>query len=427
MKTLYKLLAFFSIALAGCSDSVLETVTYQINEPIFMDAASFRSSVKVTEEPHQITNYGKIAFYEGYLYISEPEKGIHIVDNTNTKSPRTIGYIELIGNADLAIRDGKLYADSYIDLVWFDVSNPEKPALKGRLENVFESALPMVDNNFAVDYYKYWERDNDEIVVGWELKERTEEIEKYRGSNIQLGWGWAWGRENFVDFASLDGAKGGNGLNGSMSRFGLYNGYLYTVINNYMSIFSLDSESPKRMIDNKYVGWNVETIFSYKDNLFMGTPTGMLIYSVKDPLNPQFMSAIQHVFGCDPVVVEDELAYVTIRSGNTCGQGENKLFVIDVKDVQNPKQIASYDMTNPKGLGIDKGILFICDEGLKIFNANKPTEINKHQLAHYKGMDGFDVIPFNNTLMMIADDGLYQYDYSDINNIQLLSKLAIGN
>jgi len=40
-------------------------------------------------------------------------------------------------------------------------------------------------------------------------------------------------------------------------------------------------------------------------------------------------------------------------------------------------------------------------------------------------MDGFDVIPFNNTLMMIADDGLYQYDYSDMSQIKLLSKIGI--
>jgi hypothetical protein len=28
--------------------------------------------------------------------------------------------------------------------------------------------------------------------------------------------------------------------------------------------------------------------------------------------------------------------------------------------------------------------------------------------------------------MMIAEDGIYQYDYSDLNNIKLLSKLPIG-
>jgi len=46
-------------------------------------------------------------------------------------------------------------------------------------------------------------------------------------------------------------------------------------------------------------------------------------------------------------------------------------------------------------------------------------------LVHYAGMDGFDVIPFEKVLMMIADDGLYQYDYSDLTKIRQLSKLPI--
>ncbi|MFA5047030.1 MAG: hypothetical protein WC542_13990, partial [Paludibacter sp.] len=83
-------------------------------------------------------------------------------------------------------------------------------------------------------------------------------------------------------------------------------------------------------------------------------------------------------------------------------------------------------MTNPKGLGIDNGKLFLCDDGLKIYKITTPQTLMANNLAHYTGMDGFDVIPFNNTLMMIADDGLYQYDYTDFTQIRLLSKIAIG-
>ena len=48
------------------------------------------------------------------------------------------------------------------------------------------------------------------------------------------------------------------------------------------------------------------------------------------------------------------------------------------------------------------------------------------ELVHYAGMEGYDVIPFKNTLMMIADDGLYQYDYSNLQAISQLSKLPMG-
>jgi hypothetical protein len=192
-----------------------------------------------------------------------------------------------------------------------------------------------------------------------------------------------------------------------------------------MSIFDLSSIEPKKAAENIPVGWDVETIFNYKDNMFMGTPRGMIIFSVADPLKPEFMSSVSHVFGCDPVVVENDIAYVTIHSGNFCGQNANELLIYDVSNVREPKHIVTYAMTKPKGLGIDNGTLFICDDGLKIFDASNPQTLMANRLAHYSGMAGYDVIPFNNVLMMIAEDGLYQYDYSDLSKINQISKLPI--
>ncbi|MPM40922.1 hypothetical protein SDC9_87571 [bioreactor metagenome] len=194
-----------------------------------------------------------------------------------------------------------------------------------------------------------------------------------------------------------------------------------------MSVFDLSKTQPEKAVENIYVGWNVETIFSYKNYMYMGTPTGMLIYSVEKPLEPKQVSSIQHVFGCDPVVVEDDIAYVTIHSGNNCGQNTNELIIIDVKDPAKPKQLVSYGMTKPKGLGIDHKTLFVCDEGLKVYNAANPLTIMANELARHEGMEGYDVIPLNNVLMMIAEDGIYQYDYSDIQNIKPLSFLPVAN
>jgi hypothetical protein len=126
------------------------------------------------------------------------------------------------------------------------------------------------------------------------------------------------------------------------------------------------------------------------------------------------------------VVVENDLAYVTVHSGNMCGQDFNELMVIDVSDIMQPRQLANYTMTCPKGLGIDNGTLFVCDDGLKIFNAANPQTIIANQLAHKKGMEGYDLIPYDNILMMIAEDGIYQYDYSDLRNIKKISKLTFG-
>lgn len=407
---------------AGCKDYVEEYVSYTINEPVFMPASEFRSMVDV-EMPQPIEKQGKILFFNGYLYISQPEKGIHVIDNRNPSSPRNVAFIELLGNADMQVRNNILYADSYVDLVWFDITDPAKPVFKGRKEEVFPLAFPPTENGFSIDYEKSMDRKNG-IVVGWKKVEKRELVRYYK----PRWWGWGGMQEDAMYASVGDGAGAGVGIAGSMSRFTIYKDNLYTVMNNMLGIFNLTGDVPVKAGNDTYIGFNVETIFSYKECMFMGTPTGMIIYSMEDPLKPERQSMISHVFGCDPVVVEDDIAYVTVRSGTFCGQDANELIVVDVSDVKKPKHMVTYNMKSPKGLGIDGETLFVCDDGLRIFNTKDPLTIMHpdNVLAHFKEMDGFDVIPFNNVLMMIAADGIYQYYYTDLQHIKQLSRLPIG-
>jgi hypothetical protein len=103
------------------------------------------------------------------------------------------------------------------------------------------------------------------------------------------------------------------------------------------------------------------------------------------------------------------------------------LEVIDVKDLKNPVLLKTYLMTNPHGLGIDNKTLFICDgdDGLKVFDASDYKTISANQLAHYKNINTYDVIPYNNVAIMTGKDGIYQFDYSDVKNIKLISTLQI--
>lgn len=425
MKKLHFLFfALSALILSACNHGTEEYVTYMTNEPIFMSVGEFRSSVNV-ESPKPIEQQGKIAFYNGYLYISQPGKGIHVIDNRKPSSPSNIAFIELLGNADMHIKGDMLYADSYIDLVWFDISNPAAPVLKGRKEEVFPQALPPTENQYGCDYSQAMDRKNG-IVVGWKVVEKKELVRDYNH-----GWDWRFGLFTEADMSSLNKAygtigAGGAGMVGSMSRFAIYKEYLYTILHNRLDIFDLSGEAPEKVGKEVYVGDNAETIFPYKDYLFFGTPTGMIVFSVENPIDPKYMSRVTHILGCDPVVVEDDIAYVTVRSGDFCGQDIDQLMVIDVKDVKHPKPIVQYTMYNPKGLGIDNGTLFVCDKGLRVFDAKDPLTILANEIVHFKEMDGVDVIPYNNVLMMIADDGIYQYDYTDIKKIKLLSRLPIG-
>ncbi len=172
--------------------------------------------------------------------------------------------------------------------------------------------------------------------------------------------------------------------------------------------------------------WGIETIFPYKENLFVGAQNGMYILDNSNPDNPVLLSTFTHISSCDPVVVQDDRAYVTLRSGNTCQGFTNQLEVVDISNLKNPKLVKTYPMTNPHGLGIDGSTLFICEgaSGLKIFDAADDHTIDQNLVLHRDDFDAYDVIPFNNILYLIGEDGLFQFSYADRENIVLLSELT---
>ena len=116
------------------------------------------------------------------------------------------------------------------------------------------------------------------------------------------------------------------------------------------------------------------------------------------------------------------------RNLHTHGIRLRFLIVLDISDLRNPKLLITYPMTNPHGLGIDNGTLFICEgtAGLKVFDASDVYKIPSNLIAYFGEMDAYDVIPFSDNLILIGKDGLYQFDYSDLSNIRLLSKITIN-
>jgi exopolysaccharide biosynthesis protein len=106
-----------------------------------------------------------------------------------------------------------------------------------------------------------------------------------------------------------------------------------------------------------------------------------------------------------------------------CRGAINELKIIDIKDVANPVDVMSYALTHPIGLSKDGNILLICDgkDGLKIYNA---ANVNSLQLIkHLNDAIDYDVIAQNGIAIVVASNGIYQYDYTDLANIHLISKL----
>ena len=135
-----------------------------------------------------------------------------------------------------------------------------------------------------------------------------------------------------------DSAQNGDiGQGGSLAVFAIKGNYLYGVDQMKLNVFSLiNSEKPVK-VNEIPIGFDIETLFSYGDNLFIGSRNGMFIYSISNPENPTKLSSVQHFTACDPVIANSTHSYVTLNSNTTCGNNTNVLQVYDTKDLTNPK------------------------------------------------------------------------------------------
>lgn len=424
MKTPIKItLLLFVIAasLTGCMDNTVEKITYTANVPVYMPFNEFRSSF-AKGDTCEITIPGKIYFKDGYLFVNEYGKGIHVIDNSDPANPEKIAFYKILGNVDMAIRGNILYADSYIDLLAIDISDLENPREVGRLENIFPEVVPEGDVWYA---YAMVDRSKG-VIIDWKVKRVTEE--RKPGEGYSESWIF---RGDFMMMSAgnkTSGLSSGSGTGGSMARF-MLNGDMLYLISHPRMLKSVDTDNTGTMsvVDSIQVPRNMETLYRVNEKLFVGTTTGMLIYDISNASEPQQISSYDHVTACDPVVVDGNYAYITLRSGTRCANSQNLLEVVDISSISNPYLVKSYPLFNPHGLGVDGNLLFICDgaAGLKIYDKSDPMAIITSQVAHYPDFDTFDVIPLNGILMLIGEEGLYQYDYSNPGNIRQISHITI--
>jgi hypothetical protein len=214
------------------------------------------------------------------------------------------------------------------------------------------------------------------------------------------------------------------GLGGSLARYTIVGRYLYTVDANNLTVFDLDAANGPQLVNKQNIGFAIETIFPFKNYLFIGSNSAMYIYSLNNPAQPQQLSETMHINGCDPVVANDSTAFLTIHGGNACQSMINELQIYNIKNLQQPIWIKSVAMTHPLGLALNQQYLYVCDQekGLYVMDISNPEmPVIKNTLG---GEVFLDVIADVNTQTLIAmlKDGIALYDMS---NPILLSKLSV--
>ena len=414
-----------TVLFTGClKDKCEQTSAYKYFKPVYLSLSDLRKAVKTTAAS-DLKDVGKVYYKDQFIYVNEINKGIHVIDNHNPSAPQNIAFINIPGNVDMAVKGNILYADSYIDLVAIDITNPVSVTEVNRVTEVFPERIYVNGymGNATLGVITDW-IERDTIV--------TQDCNTYNGPMFY---------ENAIDgggiYMTMDATSSsssattttttspGTGIAGSMARFCIYQNFLYTLDQWSMKLFDITNTSNPIAGTTINMSWNIETIFPYLDKLFIGSTNGVFIYDNSNPTSPTQLAQFVHATSCDPVVVSGNYAYSTLRSGTSCNGFSNQLDVIDITNISSPVLKVSYQMTNPHGLGIDGTTLFICDNtaGLKVYDATDPLNISLKQTV--TGMVPYDVIPINNDLIMVAEDGLYQYDYSNTSNLQLLSKVTI--
>jgi hypothetical protein len=214
------------------------------------------------------------------------------------------------------------------------------------------------------------------------------------------------------------------GKAGSMARFALNREYLYTVDNESLNVYQMLENGSFAKINDVAINVGIETIFATNTELFIGSTNAMYIYDITNGAAPVLLSTYSHIVSCDPVVVQDTIAYVTLRTSQCRQQGFNSLDVINVKNLKNPQVIGTYTMDSPYGLGVDGNDLFVCEgsNGLKVLDVSNPFNLSIKQV--FTNMHAYDVIPNNGVLIVTGNDGVYQYDYSG-DQLKFLSHLPV--
>lgn len=409
-KIISSFLLIIFLFFSGClSDNVVQKYTFY--RPVYKTTAEARAEIR-SSEPIALSHPGKIYYKNGYVFLNELHKGVHIIDIRNASQPRTVSFVKIPGCVDMAVRGNILYADMYSDLIALDISNP----LDIKTTHIVEGVFP----------HNVYYMDSSKVLTDWIRVDTTVRQKDH----------FSWTR-SMDGGAILLGGRGGsplsssggnpNGIGGSMARFALSRDRLYTVSHSDLKVFNTAVAEKPTYVKNLSIGWNIETIFPFDNYLFVGSTTGMYIFDAADKDNPVQKSRFDHARVCDPVISDGYHAYVTLRSGNTCAGFTNQLDVLSIQDVTKPLLIKSYPMTNPHGLSKDGTTLLICegDDGLRVLDASLPGDIKTVSLL--KGFSTFDVIALGGIALVTAKDGLYLVNYSDPKNPVITSSLKIQN
>jgi hypothetical protein len=407
--------AIFSL-MTGCSKKS-STRTYSMYRPVYTDKSSALNALNGSAA-QSVDSAGKVYVLGHTIFLNDLNKGIHIFDNTDPRHPLQVAFLSIPGNQDIAIKGNILYADMYQDLLAIDISDPRHAKFTGKIKGLF------AERNYVNGY----EANTDEhVITSWTRKDTTIVfIPEGRPNGVRPIYPGPPGGPVFFDAAASNFSNTTTGTAGSMAGMVLINDYLYAISERHtLGVVNVAAASSPSLLSTIYAGFDLETIYPFRNQLFLGSAEGVYIYDLSNPAQPVSQGQFTHGTACDPVIADGDFAYVTLHAGSACGGASNELDVVNIQKPAQSQLLRTYPQTKPMGLCKDGNLLFVCDGpfGVKIYNAQDPG--NLKLLSVTGGGQAYDVIASNQNMLVVASDGLYQYDYSNPSKATLLSLLPM--
>ncbi len=166
MKRLMIFLSLFVLLASTDSDDYYNSYEYL---PILMERKQLEKSV-MYREPQEIVDPGKIYYKDKIIYLNEKYKGIHVIDNSNPSAPQNIGFINVPGCIDMAIKNNSLMVDNAVDLVTVNISEFPQITVVSRIQNTFPECTPPGET-YIPYMFSASNRPDNTIIVGWEKQD----------------------------------------------------------------------------------------------------------------------------------------------------------------------------------------------------------------------------------------------------------------
>ncbi len=165
-------LLVYSLIFASLFSGCVDRYDYDgCHKPTYLSYEKLRTDYPAIKAPREIQKAGKIYVYGDILLINEKNLGIHIVDNSNKSQPKNLHFIEIPGNIDLAVKEGYLYVDSFIDLIVLNINDITNVTKVHRKESVFPYNVEQALSQEDLDKNRCYHSEKDEIngvIIGYE-------------------------------------------------------------------------------------------------------------------------------------------------------------------------------------------------------------------------------------------------------------------